>query len=64
MILTSLSPSDVLCIESSCDVLPVVLLCCEYIHHQLGKSYKHIIPFWNIIPTYVGIRYKQKNRRQ
>ncbi len=28
MILTSLSPSAVPCIESSCDVLPVVLLCC------------------------------------
>jgi hypothetical protein len=28
MILTSLSPSVVPCIESSCDVLPVVLLCC------------------------------------
>jgi hypothetical protein len=28
MILTSLSPSAVPCIEFSCDVLPVVLLCC------------------------------------
>ncbi len=28
MILTLLSPSAVPCIESSCDVLPVVLLCC------------------------------------
>jgi hypothetical protein len=28
MILTLLSPSAVTCIESSCDVLPVVLLCC------------------------------------
>ncbi len=28
MILTSLSPSAVPCIESSCDVLPMVLLCC------------------------------------
>ncbi len=28
MILTSLSPSAVPCIESSCDMLPVVLLCC------------------------------------
>jgi hypothetical protein len=28
MILTSLSPSAVPCIESFCDVLPVVLLCC------------------------------------
>jgi hypothetical protein len=29
MILTSLSPSAVPCIESSCDVLPMVLLCCS-----------------------------------
>jgi hypothetical protein len=28
------------------------------------KSYKHIIPFWNIMPTYKGILYKHKNRRQ
>ncbi len=28
------------------------------------KSYKHLIPFWNIIPTYVGIQYKQKHLRQ
>ncbi len=36
----------------------------KYIHHWLGKYYKHVIPFWNIIPTYIGIRYKQKKCRQ